>query len=82
VLWSLAKKSWSLPAFQSTRHFCIHVLAHDQQAVSDRFAKAGEDKFAGLDIGQGLGGVPCCPAAWRSSSAPWNTATRAGTTSS
>jgi len=61
VLWSLAKKSWSLPAFQTTNHFCIHVLAHDQQAVSDRFAKAGEDKFAGSEIGAGLGGVPLLP---------------------
>ncbi len=61
VLWSLAKKSWSLPAFQSAGHFCIHVLAHDQQAVSDRFAKAGEDKFAGVDIGEGVGGVPLLP---------------------
>ncbi|OJU92199.1 MAG: nitrilotriacetate monooxygenase [Burkholderiales bacterium 66-5] len=61
VLWSLAKKSWSLPAFQTTNHFCIHVLAHDQQAVSDRFAKAGEDKFGGMEISDGLGGVPLLP---------------------
>ncbi|WP_024538335.1 flavin reductase family protein [Comamonas badia] len=61
VLWSLARKSWSLPAFQAAGHFCIHVLAHDQQAVSDRFARAGEDKFAGMEIGEGLGGVPLLP---------------------
>ena len=61
VLWSLAKKSWSLPAFEATGHFCIHVLAHDQQALSDRFAKAGEDKFAGVEISEGVGGTPLLP---------------------
>ncbi|WHZ09983.1 MAG: Nitrilotriacetate monooxygenase component B [Burkholderiaceae bacterium] len=61
VLWSLAKRSWSLPAFQAANHFAIHVLAHDQQALSDRFAKAGHDKFAGVEVGQGLGGVPLLP---------------------
>ena len=61
VLWSLAKRSWSLPAFQAASHFAIHVLAHDQQALSDRFAKAGHDKFAGVEVGQGLGGVPLLP---------------------
>lgn len=61
VLWSLAKRSWSLPAFEAAGHFAIHVLAHDQQALSDRFAKAGHDKFAGVEVGQGLGGVPLLP---------------------
>ena len=61
VLWSLAKKSWSLPAFEAASHFCIHVLAHDQQDLSDRFAKAGADKFAGLTTFEGVGGVPLLP---------------------
>ncbi len=70
VLWSLAKKSWSLPAFEATGHFCIHVLAHDQQALSDRFAKAGEDKFAGVEISEGVGGtllLPGCMAVFQCS---------------
>ncbi len=58
VLWSLAKKSWSLPAFEAAGHFAVHVLAADQQAVSDRFAKAGMDKFAGIDIAEGVGNTP------------------------
>lgn len=58
VLWSLAKRSLSLPAFEAASHFAVHVLAHDQQALSDRFAKAGHDKFGGVEVGQGLGGVP------------------------
>ena len=58
VLWSLAKSSLSLPAFMRSEHFAVHVLAADQQAISDRFARRGEDKFAGPPIGRGLGGVP------------------------
>ncbi|MCZ2103368.1 MAG: flavin reductase family protein [Comamonadaceae bacterium] len=58
VLWSLAKRSWSLPAFEAASHFAIHVLASDQQALSDRFAKAGHDKFAAIEVGQGVANVP------------------------
>ncbi len=58
VLWSLAKKSWSLPAFQQAGHYAVHVLASDQQALSDRFARASTDKFGGLDVVEGEGGAP------------------------
>ncbi len=61
VLWSLAKRSWSLAAFEACGHFAIHILAHDQQELSDRFAKAGQDKFAGIELAPGLGGVPLLP---------------------
>ncbi|MDB5985847.1 MAG: flavin reductase [Nevskia sp.] len=58
VLWSLATSSLSLPAFQSAPHWAVHVLAADQDGLSGRFAKRGEDKFAGLDIETGVEGVP------------------------
>ncbi len=58
VLWSLSKHAGSLPAFQGNAHFAVHVLALDQQALSDRFAKRGADRFAGLELGRGVGGVP------------------------
>lgn len=58
ILWSLAKKSYSLAAFESHPAFAIHVLAGDQQDLSNRFARAGTDKFAGLTTDEGFGGVP------------------------
>ncbi|MFN4062735.1 flavin reductase family protein [Parazoarcus communis] len=61
VLWSLAKKSWSLAAFEHNPNFAIHVLASDQQSLSDRFARAGTDKFADLDTANGLGNIPLLP---------------------
>lgn len=58
VLWSLARTSRSFDAFHGADHFAIHVLTGDQEDLAIRFASRGEDKFAGLDLGDGLGGVP------------------------
>lgn len=58
VLWSLARNAKSLPAFTAARHWNVHILANDQQALSGRFARAGEDKFAGLPLDEGQDGTP------------------------
>lgn len=58
VLWSLANNSNSLDAFRKAEHWAVHVLATDQEALSGRFARRGEDKFAGIDIETGVGGIP------------------------
>jgi 3-hydroxy-9,10-secoandrosta-1,3,5(10)-triene-9,17-dione monooxygenase reductase component len=58
VLWSLGKKSSSLPVFAATDHFAVHILAADQEAVSNRFSKSGTDKFAGSTLTRGHGGAP------------------------
>ena len=58
VLWSLAKKSNSLPVFVACQHWAVHVLAADQEELSNRFARSGEDKFAGLDLDHSREGVP------------------------
>ncbi|SAL82122.1 flavin reductase domain-containing protein [Caballeronia choica] len=58
VLWSLGKKSSSLPVFAATGHFAVHILASDQEGISNRFAKSGTDKFAGCTLARGHGGVP------------------------
>jgi len=46
VLWSLSCSALSHDAFRASGHFAIHVLAADQEDVSDRFARSGGDKFA------------------------------------
>lgn len=58
VLWSLANNALSLPIFRDAGRWAVHVLAADQDALSARFARRGEDKFAGLDYDTGDGGVP------------------------
>ncbi|SFV12542.1 flavin reductase [Pseudoduganella namucuonensis] len=58
VLWSLAKTSRSLAAFNDSDHWAVHILSVDQDALSNRFAKSGEDKFHGVATEAGAGGVP------------------------
>ncbi|WP_354682430.1 flavin reductase family protein [Cupriavidus necator] len=58
VLWSLAKKSYSLEAFQTAGSFVIHVLAADQEHVSNRFARGADSKFVGVPCTDGIDGSP------------------------
>jgi 3-hydroxy-9,10-secoandrosta-1,3,5(10)-triene-9,17-dione monooxygenase reductase component len=58
VLWSLAKNARSLPAFQSAQTWNVHILSNEQEALSNRFARAGEDKFAGLPLDSAAGHAP------------------------
>jgi 3-hydroxy-9,10-secoandrosta-1,3,5(10)-triene-9,17-dione monooxygenase reductase component len=58
VLWALAKASRNLPAFAAAEFFAVHILAAGQQALADRFAQRGADKFARLEYDTGQGGIP------------------------
>ncbi|HEX4896498.1 MAG TPA: flavin reductase [Solimonas sp.] len=58
VLWSLANTSLSMAAFEAAPYWAVHVLATDQEALSGRFARKGEDKFAGVPVEEGVGGIP------------------------
>lgn len=58
ILWSLAKTSGSLDAFMTGEYFAVHVLAADQQPLSDRFSRRGIDKFEGMQLQRGPGQVP------------------------
>lgn len=58
ILWSLARKSVNLAVFESSSHFAINVLAADQRALSDRFARPVPDRFDSVDWREGAGGVP------------------------
>lgn len=48
VLWSLSQSAKSNEAFCSSGHFAIHVLAADQEDLSNRFAQSGGDKFSAV----------------------------------
>lgn len=58
VLWSLAKTSRNLPHFLAHGHWAVHILASDQEHLSNRFAKAGDHKFADQDFTVGAQGEP------------------------
>lgn len=58
VLWSLAKSAYSLDAFSNTKHWNVHVLSVEQEALSGRFASRGEDKFSGIELDRGINDIP------------------------
>src|SRR6201985_2349228 len=58
VLWSLGMFSKGLRTFQNASHFTVNVLGASQQALSNKFAKSSEDKFAGVEWTPGLGNAP------------------------
>ena len=61
ILWSISKDSNCFDDFVAAEAFAVHVLASDQQALSNRFANTGSDRFAGLECTEGLMGVPLLP---------------------
>lgn len=58
VLWSLSRRSINLQTFVAAGHFAVNVLAADQRALSDRFARPVDDRFAGVAWEAGAAGVP------------------------
>jgi flavin reductase (DIM6/NTAB) family NADH-FMN oxidoreductase RutF len=58
VLWSLSLKAGSMPVFSRGSHYAIHILAAEQRELAERFATKSADRFAGLTLREGAGGVP------------------------
>jgi flavin reductase (DIM6/NTAB) family NADH-FMN oxidoreductase RutF/flavin-dependent dehydrogenase len=58
VLWCLDKRAGSRSAFAECTHFAVNVLAAEQHHLSRRFATPAADKFAGVDVVEGPGGLP------------------------
>ena len=58
VLWCPGKGAPSLPDFTAASHFAVNVLAANQHHLSRQFATPTDDKFAGVAVADGLGGVP------------------------
>jgi flavin reductase (DIM6/NTAB) family NADH-FMN oxidoreductase RutF len=58
VLWSQAVGSHSHPVFFKAERFVVNILAEDQLELSNRFAKSSHEKFEGIEVDVGLGGVP------------------------
>lgn len=61
VLWSLAKTARSMPAYQTSGGFNVHVLASHQDNLSNQFARSSGDKFEGVDWNTCDNGFPLLP---------------------
>lgn len=66
VLWSLDRSSGSLPVFTSNSHYVINILAGNQQALAERFARHIENRFDGVEFELSRTGLPILKgaAAW------------------
>lgn len=58
ILWSLSLTAPSLGAFRRTEYFAVNVLAGGQDEIALRFARAADDKFAGVQALDGVTGAP------------------------
>jgi len=56
---NLDKGSDTMKVLEDGGAFCINVLASDQQELSNRFAKKGDNKFDGVNVNSGFAGAPC-----------------------
>ena len=54
-------RSQSWAAIRESGRFCVNVLSSHQEEVCWRFAKEGDDKFAGVDWLPSEGGSPVLP---------------------
>jgi flavin reductase (DIM6/NTAB) family NADH-FMN oxidoreductase RutF len=61
VLFSIARSAYSLATFVNAKKFAVNVLHAGQQEVSNRFARALESKWSGLDWPIGMNGSPIAP---------------------
>lgn len=58
VLFCADKSSSSFPKIRESGHFCVNILAEDQEDVSRVFASKGTDKFAGMGYRKSGTGSP------------------------
>lgn len=58
VLWSLSQAASSMEVFRKGSHYAINILAADQQALAQRFATRGVNRFADVDFVEGACGAP------------------------
>lgn len=58
VLVSIDHRATAYRHFSAANGYSIHVLGDDQEELSTRFSRPGEDRFEGLALGVGTTGAP------------------------
>jgi len=58
VLWSLARKSASLAAFEAVERYAVNVLSARQVELARRFSRPHADRFANVDYRVGWSEAP------------------------
>ncbi len=58
LLVSIANSAWGCEIFRRSEGFAVNILAQSQRDLSNRFARAGVDKFAGVSWRAAVTGAP------------------------
>lgn len=58
ILFSVARSAFSLPVLQAAKGYGINILGRDQEHLSNRFARASEDKWSDVAHRRGAHDVP------------------------
>jgi flavin reductase (DIM6/NTAB) family NADH-FMN oxidoreductase RutF len=58
VQWSIARASRFHATLCAAGHFAVHVLEHGQLAIGRQFASRQPDRFEGVEVEEGLAGLP------------------------
>ena len=58
VQWSIARASRFHATLGAAGHFAVHVLERGQLALSRQFSSRQADRFEGVEVEQGLAGLP------------------------
>lgn len=61
VGWCIDHKSSQLDEWLAAEGYVVHVMAGDQMDLVTRFATPASDRFAGVEVGAGLDGMPVLP---------------------
>lgn len=61
VLWSLRLASSNIDHFNACSHFVVNIMSRGSEALCRRFAETRSDKFDGMPVSTGVGGVPALP---------------------
>jgi flavin reductase (DIM6/NTAB) family NADH-FMN oxidoreductase RutF len=61
ILVCLMKDARTALAIQAAERFAVNILGEGQDALSQRFARPGQDHFDGLDLMEGPHGLPLLP---------------------
>lgn len=61
VLFSMIRGSLGIAQWKAAKSYCIAVLGESQRDLSNRFAKAGSDKWIGIDPSFASNGAPLVP---------------------
>jgi len=61
VLWNIGKRSSSLNAYLSAKHYAIHVLGSEQEYLAQHFARRDHKSFDAIEHTISDDGVPILP---------------------